>query len=62
VPLCIQMDGRRRRFIPEIDLAKNFPKSEVQVDLLAHFSVADSRHCELLLRPAVRLIFTARKW
>jgi hypothetical protein len=34
-------------FKPEIDLAKYFPQSKVQIDLLAHFSVADSRHGEL---------------
>jgi hypothetical protein len=33
--------------IPERAFAKDFPKSEVQVDLLAHFSIADPRHCEI---------------
>jgi hypothetical protein len=49
-------------FIPERHFAKDFPKSEVQVDLLAHLPIADPRHCEMLLRPAVRLIFTVQKW
>ena len=47
--------------VPEIDLAKDFPQSKVQVDLLAHFSVADSRHCEMLPTQA-GLIFTVQEW
>jgi hypothetical protein len=49
--------------IPKRAFAKDFPKSEVQVDLLAHLSVANSWHCGMLLRPAgCEVDFTVRKW
>jgi hypothetical protein len=41
--------------IPERAFAKHFPKSEVQVDLLAHLPVAESRHCEMLVLVEGRL-------
>ena len=41
--------------IPERAFAKDFPKSEVQVDLLAHLPVAESRHCEMLVLVEGRL-------
>lgn len=50
----MQMDGGVD-FIPERAFAKDLPKSEVQVDLLAHLSVAESRHCEVLLKVEGRL-------
>ena len=50
----MQMDGGVD-FIPERAFAKDLPKSEVQVDLLAHLSVAESRHCGMLVLVEGRL-------
>jgi hypothetical protein len=50
----MQMDGGVDS-IPERAFAKDFPKSKIQIDLLAHLSVADPRHCEMLLKVEGRL-------